>query len=304
LNLRKTGIKKIIIFLFSAVILFTRLSSVIIAQELVSADKSYNERIFTLRVKQLNEFINRFNYEKDFRDNKIDYNFTSKISRSEYVRLLFNKEDSRLSDTSMNHYRNLVEEFILEIVDSSYLINKYSEKIFAELSCVVSFNNKKSLIRMILNQEVDTGLKWTICGINKSFIDELNENYDLTDSIIISQEINDSVNYIPPYSNETNFISLKKLLTKTNKNVFSLNSNFMNRERNYLFYYLVYKGIIKFHHVNKITYYIFDIPYWDLTLDNFIRNTDNSGWLISNLERTDSDIHFYFKNIYNIDITD
>lgn len=304
MNLRKTGIKNILIFHFSVYLLITQLSSVIKAQELVPYDKSYNEKIFTIRVKQFNEFIDRFNYEKDFRDIKIDNDFSSKISRPEYIRLLFNEEDSRLSDTSMNHYRNLVNEFVLEIADSSYLINKYSEKIFAELSCIVSLNNKKSLIRMILNQEVNTGLKWTICGINQSFIDEIHENYELTDSTIISQKKNDSVNYIPPYSNETNFIALKKHFSENNANIFSLNSNSMNRDRNYLFYYLVYKGIIKFHHVNKITYYIFDIPGWDLTINNFIRNTDNSGWLISNLQRTDTDIHFYFKNIYNIDITD
>ncbi len=273
-------------------------------QDLVSADRNFNERIFTLRVKQLTEFIDRFNYEKDFSDNQIDEYFSSKISRSEYIRLLFNEEDIKPDTGSTDEYLRLTEEFIREIGDSCYRINKYSERIFAELNCLVSCNNIASDISIVLNQEVSTGLKWMICGINKEFINELSKNYHPADSNFIPQAKYDSSYYIPPYSNETNFIVLQKLLNRENENSASLNSSFYNPAENNIFYYLISQEIIKFIHVKKISYYIFDIPGWSITVNNFTRNTENSGWLISDIGKANSRNYLYFKETYNIEIAD
>ena len=304
MNPQYLKIKNLIIFLIPIIFQFAQPLFRISAQEIISGNKKYNETIFTLRIKQFNEFIERFNYEKDFLNKKIDEDFASKISRSEYISLLFNEEDLRLDTSNTNQYKKLIEEFISEVEDSSYRINKYSEKIFIELNCVISCNDKTSYIQLLLNQEINKGLKWTICAINKEFIDELHKTCHFTDSNLISFVKYDSTNYIPPYSNETNFIVLKKLLNKKNKNLSSLNSSYFNSDRNNIFYYLINQGIIKFHHVDKISYHILDIPGWSIVINNFIRNTENSGWLISDLKTIDSKNYQYFKEEFDIEISD
>jgi hypothetical protein len=119
---------------------------------------------------------------------------------------------------------------------------------------------------------------------------------------LVSQFKHDSANYIPPYSNETNFITLKRLLNKNNKSLSSLNSSIYKSGSNNIFYYLITQGTIKFHHVEKISYHILDIQGWISILNNFIRNTENSGWLISELKTIDSRYYQHFKEKYNIEI--
>ena len=155
-------------------------------------------RNYYLNVKQFNEFVDRFNYKTDFLGNTIDSIFESKISREKYLELLFNNEDSRLvpgDDKYSDNYVKLKKEFIQEVVSDSYLIDKYSIEIIAEAKSLVTYKNSSREISVYLNQEiVNDGVKWVILSVNAEFLNILSH-----DTV--------GLRFIPPTSNETNFIS-------------------------------------------------------------------------------------------------
>ena len=70
-------------------------------------------RNYLIKVKQFSEFIDRFNYQKDFLNKDIGAEFKSIITRNDYILLLFNHEDKRLDpEFEDDTYQILVNMFI------------------------------------------------------------------------------------------------------------------------------------------------------------------------------------------------
>jgi hypothetical protein len=251
-------------------------------------------RNYLIKVKQLSEFIDRFNYQKDFLNHDIGPEFKSIITRYDYIRLLFDNEDKRFDpDMEDDTYKILVDMFIHEVCSDSIYIDCYSEQIFAELTCQISINGKNEEIRMLLKRESDHGLKWSIVSVDQNF----NGRTAYQPSKRPDSSANDSSEiYIPPLSNETNFIDLKVLLNDQN-NLNNLSSRDCVEENVLVFYDMIQSGVLKYQHVKSTTYHILDIPGWVVVVSNFHRNTNNSGWLISDLLSID-DVSNYFKEKY------
>jgi hypothetical protein len=82
-------------------------------------------RNYLIKVKQLSEFIDRFNYQKDFLNHDIGPEFKSIITRYDYIRLLFDNEDKRFDpDMEDDTYKILVQtRYILIVILNRYLLN-------------------------------------------------------------------------------------------------------------------------------------------------------------------------------------
>lgn len=235
-------------------------------------NSAYNERIFTAKVKQFNEFIDRFNYVTTIEGEKIDAYFRSKVTREDYIKSLFNAEDKRLND---ENYNDLISEFIDAVIKDSLTIYKYSDQITAEAKSSVNRNNKECELSIFLQQEIidHQFVKWVITDIKAEFY-----NFHKSDSVYQK--------FIQPTSNETNFINLKRILSdKEDLSIYAYSE--FKVDQLSLFFYELYHGIIKYNHVNEIVYHIKDIPGWYIQVKEFNRNTENSGWLISDLKKCD-----------------
>ena len=235
-------------------------------------------RNYYLNVKQFNEFVDRFNYKTDFLGNPIDSIFESKISREKYLELLFNNKDPRLvpgNDKYSDNYVKLMKEFIQEVVAGNYLIDKYSIEIVAEAKSLVAYKSKSQEISVYLNQEiVNDGVKWVILSVNADFLNVLNQ-----DTVLLP--------FIPPTSNETNFISLKRVFDDKNFQHSYLYIGFSYDPLS-TFLYAVNTGLVKFQYVNEIGYHIFDVNGWQLKIKEVNRATENSGWLIDDISRMEN----------------
>ena len=235
-------------------------------------------RNYYLNVKQFNEFVDRFNYKTDFKGNAIDSVFKSKISREKYLELLFNNEDPRLlpgNDKYSDSYVKLKNQFIQEVVSNNYLIDKYSIEIIAEARSLVTYKNKSQEISVFLNQEiVNDGVKWVILSVNGDFLNVLNK-----DTVLLR--------FIPPTSNETNFISLKRVFNDKNFQHYYLYNGYSYDQLS-TFLFAVNTGLVKFQYVNEIVYHIFDVNGWQLEIKEFNRATENSGWLIDDISRMEN----------------
>jgi len=235
-------------------------------------------RNYYINVKQFNEFVDRFNYKTDFLGNTIDSIFESKISREKYLELLFNNEDPRLvpgNDKYSDSYVKLKNQFIQEVVSNNYLIDKYSIEIIAEAKSLVTYTNRPQEISVYLNQEiVNDGVKWVILSINGDFLNVLNK-----DTVLLR--------FIPPTSNETNFISLKRVFNDKNFQHYYLYNGYSYDPLS-TFLFAVNTGLVKFQYVNEIVYHIFDVNGWQLEIKEFNRATENSGWLIDDISRMEN----------------
>ena len=227
------------------------------------------------QVKLFNEFVKRFNYEKTFENKDIDSAFNEQIKRPTYLKLLFNELDERLksNDNLLTPYSQLQEKFIAEVCDSvkAQFINKYSEDIFAIADCELLYHGKPKKARLTFQKKVHANktMEWKIIHVKADFLE-------------IPKSKSKHIAYIPPNSNETNFMSLLKIFEQPKfEDVFE----FDKENTLAIFAYEIYKKHLKFKHLSKIKYEITAIKNWKITVEEFKRKNLNSGWLISNIEK-------------------
>lgn len=91
------------------------------------------------------------------------------------------------------------------------------------------------------------------------------------------------MHFIAPNSNETSFINLKRMEQLSNPIYFM--SEKVTTDTTLLFMTEVAAGRLTINHIEKVIYLI-SFPGWQITTEEFIRSNYNSGWLISNITRT------------------
>ena len=272
---------------FVSAILIFLISTPLFSQILTDSQKD-RENIFIARIKQFNEFADRFNHKSDFNGNPADSVFKVKMPRERMIPLLFDLKDPRIQ-LSENEYSDtyvkLKEEFIRDVVKHNNLLNKYSPGIIAEARARVIYNGEPRRIRLFLIQEIldNNSVKWVFSSAKGD---------------ILNLFINDTsmVRFIPPSSNETDFINLKRALEDTDYLQYYA-SNDYEPDLLTLFFYFIKAGIIKYEYVEEIVYHIIDIPGWYIKVNEFNRNELNSGWLITDLMKNDLDLVGFINNL-------
>jgi hypothetical protein len=232
-----------------------------------------------LQVKQLDEFVNRFNYKQDFYGNKIIPQFTQQFPRDKYISLLFNNQDKRIFQNSAEYF-GMIDHFIKDVTkgDGQY-IAKYSTQTYAVAQCMLIYKGKKVKATLILNREVTKSYaKWVIRKVDATFLN-LSQKGEATGSL-------------PPNSHETDFISLKKALDKKNNFSSIVQKQFVYNQLS-TFLYLISTGELKFEYVEKTKYLVLDIPNWAIAVQEYKRDSENSGWLISNITKQDAELKKY-----------
>jgi hypothetical protein len=225
---------------------------------------------YYLQVKQFGEFLNRFNYKTDWKGNLITEEFSKKIPRNAYILSLINQNDPRLTDPLDSSYRVTCSEFLAFIVNAQnpQEINLYSGQVKAQAFVnIICFGSARQVkVEMIPDVLPDRSARWVINGVESSLF--------AANADSIKQH------FIAPNSHETNFINLKKLNDSTN-GTYYLSSPVANT-------ITFIKGIeqkkIQIQSIEKVTYQI-TFTRWLITVDEFTRDSNNSGWLISNVKK-------------------
>ncbi len=272
--------------------------AVVIALEIIIALNSYsqeivspgnqNEKIFLARTKQFNEFLDRFNYKTSFTGEPVDSAFIAKMPRSKMVNSLFDLSDSRSDKTSEDYspiYTDLKIRFVSEVVNRNIKVPKYSGNIIAEARSRVIYKGNPHNISLFLAQEVirETRNKWGILDVKGDVF-----NFLKTDTAFIR--------FIPPSSNETDFMNLKRALEDVSYLQYYAAKDYQPDFLT-LFFYLVNTGALKFEYVNEVIYHVVDIPGWSIKVREFNRNELNSGWLISDLSENNLERYDYLRSL-------
>lgn len=90
---------------------------------------------------------------------------------------------------------------------------------------------------------------------------------------------------IYPDDHETNFMSLMRMTNEQPFNVRQFMAKSFNYDATSVFAYLVHSGQLKISYVEKLEFVFAQIPGYIFSIENVERNTDNSGWLITNFQK-------------------
>ncbi len=254
----------------------------------ITGKQKETENIFLARTKQFNEFADRFNLVTDFNGNPVDSVFRVKMPREKMIPLLFDLKDSRTLEKNVNYsedFTRMKTDFVKEVIKNNLLLDKYSPGIIAEAKSRILVNGDPQAIRIYLNQEIvgNGRVKWVILAVKGNF-----QGIFRTDTSMIR--------FIPPTSNETDFINLKRALEDIDYLHYYAYKDF-EPDNLTLFFSLVHSGIIKYEYAEEVIYHIISIPGWYFKVRDFNRIELNSGWLISDLARNNLNISDFIKGL-------
>ena len=268
---KKAGVPAILVILAFIV------SNPVFPQILTSTQKE-REDIFNARIKQFNEFVDRFNLKSDFNGNPADSVFRAKMPRERMLNLLFDLKDPRTQKTGADYsdyYTGLKGSFISEIAQNNILLYKYSPGIIAEARSRVTYKGVPQMIRLFLIQETvgDDMVKWVLYAAKGDILNIFKSDTSM-------------VRFIPPTSNETDFINLKRALEDSDHLQYYAIEDY-KPDNLTIFFTFIRTGLIKFEYVEEVIYHVISIRGWYFKVKDFNRNELNSGWLITDLARND-----------------
>lgn len=222
---------------------------------------------FAFQVKQVDEFIERFNGEKTtvLREYVKKRYPEEEMERYELLTTLFNHEDSTWD-------MELIKTFLRDIShpgNPSYL-SYYDQDWYAQLDCVVSYEGRTENLCLILAIEStpDLASEWVIRGIKADFL--------------CLPEAETSENMLNPVSHATDFMNLHTLFEQPEYAHGYMHKRFQG-DLLTIFYHELNKNKLKLKRIDKITYHFLQIQNWSFTVSQFRRPGQNSGWLIETL---------------------
>ena len=237
---------------------------------------------FYFEVGQIEEFIERFNFEdKTKLLNYLDINQPDlEINRLDFLYTLFDTYD-----TTFN--KPLAEAFIKNVNDSvnPQYLNFYDNHWYAEVNCIFELNGDSNEGKLILKNQfkADSSSKWVITGVSSDLLKFPNSK--------------DSLKILSPVSHGTDFIALYDIL-QDGENI----QNYITRDYTFdtltYFISLVHFNKIRIEQIYKVKYHFLQIPKWIFTVEYYNRKGLSSGWLISDLYRTNLEE----KENYEIDV--
>jgi len=238
------------------------------------------EENFAYQVKQVDEFIERFNnsdfsFIKQYLKNK--YNIED-VSRSELIKSLFNHADT-------TWIKEDVVQFLADVTDNKYppYLDFYDDNWYAELNCMGTYKGKKegfTLILQVETVEATGGAKWVVVGVSADFL-----------NLPQSKDYRKALN---PASYGTDFMGLIDALADT-ANYQNYISSSAQPSQLLLFFNELYEKNLTFKQVNDITYHFLQIDNWIFQVRDFKRDTKNSGWLISSLLKVNDEQKQQYK---------
>jgi hypothetical protein len=240
------------------------------------------ETLFAWEVKQIDEFIERFNDSESTLIKKYNekHNSSAKLTREKIIKSLFNASQK---DWNFQEISSFIQQ-VDNPEDPEYL-DFNNDNWLATVNCAVVFKGKAqtAILKLKIKNLSDGSCKWEIIDVAAGFLSPLgvNKGSDLKQPII-PKAINTS-DYLTPISNTNDFmdidmvsenpINISNYITKSNQynpNMCSFITQCLNKE-------------LKILHVNTVTYNFFQIKGWEIIVKKYNRETKNSGWLISKL---------------------
>ncbi len=219
-----------------------------------------------VQVKQLDQFIARFNSNENPIGVRIDSKKVSEEDRANTIASLFD-----IDLLEKEAFRKKALKFIREVTGSGIgNLSFYDKEYYATIDCQILYKNKREdlTLTMALEGDRENGIKWVIVGANADFL-----------QVETSKPSND---IIPPTNHEVDFVHLLEIFN-VRKDLSNYVSERHGQNQLEVLNHMLKHEEIKMLNTTTPRYHFLQIPGWVFTVDFFNRSAKNSGWLISDL---------------------
>jgi hypothetical protein len=245
--------------------------------QVFSNDDGVREAIFATKVVQLDEFIHRFNNDPNSRIRQyyLSHHRAFDKSREQLIRSLFNYSQA-WDSLQMDH-------FVRRAIDPRRpdSLEFLQDRWYAEARCNFLYNavtvEADLILRIQLNP--DGTAQWVIAAVKPDFV----LVQEPAAPVMVLSPAERKVRFIQPAANDTYFAELERDFADKRNLTAYFDARFFERRNAGSFYLALLKDRIKFLAVKKLTYHYLQVQDWIFTVDNFDRETRNSGWLISSI---------------------
>lgn len=237
------------------------------------------DRNYVHEVKIIDEFIERFNDDKDsyLRDEHKRAKQSFTMSRLKLIQSLFNNPAAWTG-------KEEVKKFIAQVADSGapQFLSITDSEWYAEVRCAFSANGRAVTIPLIMQMVsvADSGYTWMISGIGASpaFTNQP------VKAAAVKEEERSSGKSISPTDYATNFLALHRVLLPSMNPANYFTDAVLATDRGAEFVQLIKSGKLKLQNTSEPKFHFFQIPNYVFTVEFFNRASTNSGWLINSLK--------------------
>jgi len=231
-----------------------------------------DESMLYAQTKQVNQFFRRFNAEENVLGKRTyngDSTFRDLKSRKKYLNILFDTYNSSITTDEKNSFIDQVTN-----KKSPAFLDFHGNDWFAEVSA--SFMYKHEKVDIILYMKIErqnNGYKWVFSNVYFSRFNEFFSHVGDTTNLKL---------FIHPLSHEVDFMNIHKVFEDPEKLDYYLD-RYYRPDQLSLFVSEIKNGNLKFESVKEVKFHFLQIPGWYFEVAYFNRNTNNAGWLISNM---------------------
>lgn len=234
------------------------------------------------QVKHVSEWVSRFNYETLPGGLPFSDSTRQLFPRHVYIRSLFNEQDVRLLPNENTEYRKNIELFIAESCGEKPIYIPEKSFLLAEIPLLFSYKNLQSIDTMIVHAQkiyrTDGASFWEVTEVDLPQVvhaDSVEVCVDtLSKRLYLSPNAHD-LSFLPLFTFMTDSVTLARLAPSNGNKHLDLRR----------LETLLQKRKIHIQSLLPPTLFIDTRQGWKIQLNEYIRATENSGWLISDLRR-------------------
>ncbi len=269
----------------------------------LTSNAQFFDQNFLSKVKQIDEFIDRFNYDEE---NARGYALLSKRASTHqdmaeiYEYIYGDKHTDRVDVLlSLFSYENAlsigkknIREFVLQTTDSTNQrkLGFYDDDWYAVVTGEVTYKGHKESVQLTLKNKMgktrdgQDGSYWALVSARADF---LFKPADIDKRLGVNAG-----------SHGVNFVPLISAL-EDQDNAYNLTAEEYEPDTLSIFLYAVQNGELSFNSVKAVNYHFLQIDGWIFSVEYFNRSDSNSGWLISDLIKVEEDDQ---KQLYRSEI--
>lgn len=232
------------------------------------------------QIKHISQFIERFDYQK-LPDGSVFTDSTRQLyPREHYVRGLFNQDDVRLTKGKINKYSVLVDDFLEQVCQEDSVLIGQQPILSAIAPCLVQVLDKTDTLFFSLKKyyRKDSASYWQVESVKlPSMLQKV--------KVVVSKDTIKR-HYLEPNAHEVAFLPLLRSMVDNNS-ILRIAPDSLHSQTALQILETVLKEKKIIITVMLAPSIFIDIENgWVIQLNDFIRETENSGWLISNLKKS------------------
>lgn len=265
--------KKALFFLFSPFFIFGQ------SKPFHNLKTRSPESWMVWQIKHVSQFIERFDYQK-LPDGSVFTDSTRQLyPREQYIRALFNQEDLRLTKGRVNKYTVSVDEFLEQVCQRDSVVIGQKPTLSAIVPCLIQMLDKTDTLFFSLRKyyRKDSASYWQVEGLKLPSMLQKVKIVASKDTIIR--------HYLEPNAHEVAFLPLLQSMVDKGSILRIVPDSLRSQTTLQILEIVLKEKKIVITVMLPPTIFLETTQGWEVQLNDIIRETDNSGWLITNLRK-------------------